>query len=168
MITTKQALSTWLQYDQETGIFTLAKVGTVRNWSRKKVGDAAGCVEPRGYIVLRVQRRKYYAHRLAWLWCHGELPSDGADIDHINGDKSDNRICNLRLATRAQNNQNQKRRVCASGLKGAHMTKGKWTSRITRPDGKQVYLGTFASKEDAHQAYVVAAEKFFGEFARAS
>lgn len=167
MITTKQELSVWLNYNQETGVFTFAKVGSVRDWSCRKVGDVAGGVDSaRGYRLLRIVGKKYYAHRLAWLWVHGELPPKGVDIDHVNGDRDDNRISNLRLATRAQNNQNQKRRPSASGLKGAHYSQGKWRSHITPPDGKQIYLGTFASKEDAHEAYVTAATRYFGEYAR--
>lgn len=124
----------------------------------------AGCLRPNGYRTIAVDREVNLAHRLAWLLVYGEWP-DG-DLDHINGERDDNRIVNLRLATRAQNNMNA-RRPCSntSGYKGASFCRGKWDARIGI-DGKDVYLGSFDTPEEAHAAYANAASKVFGEFAR--
>lgn len=160
-------LKEWLTYDPDTGVLRHARIGTVKVTGKRKVGDQAGCVDDRGYRRMRIMRKTFLAHRLAWLWCYGELPPKGVDIDHINGDRDDNRIENLRLATRAQNNQNQKRRPSASGVKGVHIQRGgRFSSCITPPNGNQMYLGTFDTKEAAHEAYNAAARKHFGEYAR--
>lgn len=92
------------------------------------------------------------AHRLAWLYMYGELPS--TDIDHINNKKDDNRIANLRLVTRKQNMQNVlKHKHNTSGFKGVswHRHSNKWRAYIFS-DYKQIYLGVFETKEAAARA----------------
>jgi hypothetical protein len=106
------------------------------------------------------------AHRLAWLWVHGRWP--GCEIDHINSDGLDNRIQNLREATHAQNQRNQsKRSDNTSGLKGVswHKRGKKWKAQICHM-GKWHALGLYDCSEEAHKAYVAAAHRFHGEFAR--
>ena len=81
-----------LSYDPDTGLFRWSK-----NKGSKDAGELAGCVSPKGYILIGIDGCLYLAHRLAWLYVHGEFPEK--DIDHRDQDKSNNRICNLRLAT---------------------------------------------------------------------
>lgn len=87
-------------------------------------------------------------------------------VDHINGNRFDNRRCNLRLATQQQNCRNARiMKNNRSGLKGAGYHNGKWQAQIVI-DGKKTYLGIFNTPEEAHEAYCQAAKQHFGEFAR--
>jgi hypothetical protein len=153
-----------VSYDPETGIFTRL----VRTSNKVKVGDVVGARNSHGYLFVNVCGKRYAAHRLAWYYVHGQWPD--ADIDHINGNKADNRIVNLRAATRSQNCANTPvRRNSKSGLKGVRWQEhaGKWKAQIKDRDGSR-HLGYFDSKEAAHAAYVEAAGRLFGEFARAA
>lgn len=90
----------------------------------------------------------------------------GQQIDHINGDKLDNRRRNLRFCTDQQNRYNQKIRTNnKSGLRGVHMAKGRWCVQITAAK-RTITIGTFSSKIKAAEAYNAAAKKYHGEFAR--
>jgi len=96
---------------------------------------------------------------------HGRWPAKY--LDHINGIRNDNRLCNLREATQTENTRNQgKQKTNTSGLKGAGWHKGqkKWVAKI-RIGTTDKWLGTFSSKEEAHAAYCEAAKKYHGEFA---
>lgn len=119
-----------------------------------------------GYKRGRVMQVSYQAHVIAWVIFYGTWPD--REIDHINTIKTDNRIKNLRLATRSENNRNKPVRSDSSiGLKGVtfHPQTGKWRARISC-FGKTNSLGLFASPEEAHCAYRNAMEKFHGKFAR--
>jgi hypothetical protein len=149
-----------LAYDPETGVFTW-RVGNRRN---VVPGQRAGCPDTGGYLLIRVAGRLVAAHRLAWLYVHGEWPSE--QVDHINSVKTDNRICNLRLATRAQNMRNMGlRRSNTSGFKGAWKHGKRWKS-VIMVDRRRIHLGCFDTPEEAHAAYCDAAEKYHGVFAR--
>src|SRR4030095_14944144 len=131
------------------------------------VGVEACCVTTGGYIKLSVCNKRYYGHRLAWLYVFGQWPND--ELDHINLVTSDNRIANLREATKAQNNSNcSVRSHSKSGKKGVDFVQstGKWRAKISK-NRRRIHLGTFNSPEEAHAAYCAAARIHFGEFARA-
>jgi len=162
---TAEELRKLLSYDPETGVFTwrvdrFCGRGRVRMAS----GDVAGATGTGGYRVITVFYNGYAAHRLAWLYMTGEWPSH--HLDHINGTRDDNRWCNLRAATRAENNRNVKiKNTNAIGAKGVTNHKGRYRARIT-VDGKGVHLGYFGCPTAAHLAYCKAAKEYFGEFAR--
>lgn len=141
-------------YDPETGLFT------------RKVGKAAGrVIQPsaNGYVYLRLSRILRRAHRLAWLYVHGTLPN--GEIDHINRQRSDNRIVNLREGSGFLNMHNQGLRSSnTSGFKGVYRAGNRWTAQINAY-GKTYRLGTFASAVEAAAAYDAQAEKVFGELA---
>jgi hypothetical protein len=155
-----------LSYDSETGEFTrLVSAG-----SNAKVGSVAGSIRPHlgGYkcYIIGVDGRKYQAHRLAWLYVHGSWPRDL--IDHIDGNSLNNRISNLREATRSENSRNRGATVKnQSGFKGVSWEKHlkKWRAKIN-VHGKRKHLGLFDSAELAHAAYCEAATQIHGEFAR--
>lgn len=149
---TQAELKSKLNYDPETGLFTWL----VANSSQIKVSDIAGCKHANGYILIGVNAKRYLAHRLAWLYMIGETPKN--DIDHINGVRDDNRIVNLRAATRSENMQNLRKatvRNKSSGLLGATWSKAskKWQSQI-KFNGKAIHLGYFNDKYAAHEAYL--------------
>ena len=151
-----------LRYDPETGAFTWIKsTGT-----RMKPGQPAGSLsKTNGYITLGLDGKRLRAHRIAWLYVYGRSPA--GHIDHINGDTADNRLCNLREATRTQNLANSKRyKNNKSGLKGVHWhpQSGKWRVQV-RLNRRNNHVGLFADKHEAHRAYLDAASRLFGEFA---
>jgi hypothetical protein len=160
---TAERLREMLSYESLTGILIWAKFPS----GGRKAGDIAGSIHrSTGYRRVRIDKRDYLAHRLIWLWFYGKWPSD--EIDHINGDRSDNRFCNLRAATASQNRCNTKLlKRNSAGLKGAHRIKksNRWGSSI-RANGITHHLGTFTTAEEAHSTYVEAAKRMFGEFAR--
>lgn len=140
-------------YDADTGLFTWR----VQRWRRKQ-GDVAGAVDSKGHIQISVAGRLFGAHRLAWVYVYG--PDVPRILDHINGIKTDNRICNLRPADNFINAQNIRSAPSSnvnSRLLGVtRVTRSEsWQARITA-NGCQRYLGTFPTKEEAHAAYVAA------------
>lgn len=160
---TAEMLRQFLHYDPVTGIF---------RWraphGRMAAGSVAGSRQSGGYLQINVAGERYFSHRLAWLFVHGEWPENL--IDHRDGRRDHNAIANLRQATSAQNSANSKMRSRnTAGLKGAFWKsrERRWESSI-RVSGRDFYLGRFATKEAAHAAYVAAAKKFNGDFARSA
>lgn len=152
--------SQYLDYNPETGEFRWRR-STARQSSRAVAGQIAGNVSVHGYLRIAVRGRRYSAHHIAWIMVNGSVPP-GMEIDHINRNRSDCRISNLRLATHSQNCANKS--YANRGLKGTTRVKNKWQAQICR-GGKKYHLGRFSSEEDAHQAYARAATKLFGKFA---
>ena len=145
-----------LSYCPASGVFTWRESrGPV------KAGSEAGCANPHGYIFIRIDTILHRAHRLAWLYMTGDFPED--EIDHINGDKGDNRFANLREASHSQNMQNRKlNKNNKTGTNGVylHEQSGKWLAFINF-EGKKKYLGLFITKERAVEAREQA-EKQYG------
>ena len=132
-------------YDPEVGEFFPRRKRRGRVPSKLGLGD----VNYDGYIRINVLGRRYYAHRLAWFYVHGVWPSE--QMDHINGNRSDNRIENLREATQSGNGQNKKmQRNNTSGCIGVtwNRRKKKWQAQINA-DGRRNYLGYFDIFDDA-------------------
>ena len=157
-----ELLRQWLRYDGDTGYLW---------WIRHPGGKArveipAGCVRPDGRVQVKVLKRLYKAHRVCWALHYGEWPS--TDIDHVNGDPADNRIVNLRLASKTENNRNQRKREgCSSRYKGVTWDRNwrKWRAAI-RVNRRLIRLGEFDDEYQAHLAYCRAADEYFGEFRR--
>lgn len=137
-----------LSYDAQSGVFT---------WRQAKVSkrQIAGCLCAQGYWRIKIAGKSYKAHRLAWFVTFGVWPADM--IDHINGDRSDNRLNNLRLADNAKNQMN--RRNASSRNKSAGMLGVNWNPEAMRYaarlqfGGKRIHIGYFDSPEEASQAY---------------
>jgi hypothetical protein len=162
----QKTLRELLCYDPQTGEFTRR---TTR-CGRSKAGDHAGRVRKDGYIEFGIRcpgtkiDRTYLAHRVAWTYVYGTNPKN--DIDHIDGNRANNRIENLREATRRQNCMNRMTMPSEASLRGVTRSHGRrWLAQI-QVAGKKKYLGTFATPEAAADAYRAAAKKFFGQFAR--
>jgi hypothetical protein len=149
-----------LRYDPETGLFWWLKRPIRR--PVEVMARPVGSIDPRGYRRLQYRGRRYLAHRLAWFIAYGEWP---AQIDHITGDKDDNRLSNLRVANAAQNKANSRRPATnTTGYKGVvfHKRQKRWAASIKR--GRQRHLGMFDTPEAAHAAYCAAAKAIDGEF----
>ncbi len=144
-----------LSYDPETGLFTwnkrpithFASRKGMMIWNSKYPGRIAGCNDGHGYIKIKIFNRDFLGHRLAWYFTHGEW---GDCIDHLDGNRANNKISNLRSVSRAVNQKNQKIHISnTSGHTGVTRAKcGKWKAFI-RVDGKQMHLGLFWQKDDA-------------------
>jgi len=147
-----------VNYDPMTGAFTW-KVST---W-RVRAGDKCGCSNDQGYLVITILRHQYTAHRLAWVYIYGSFPQD--EIDHIDGNRLNNRLTNLRDVSHSTNMQNRRsaRSDNACGLLGAHFYKrnkiNPWCSQIgIRESGRRrrKHLGYFPTAELASAAYLTA------------
>ncbi len=138
-----------LHYEPETDTWTRL----VNSPGRRRAPNFVGFFDPKGYRSIYVAGHTYLAHRLVWLWCTGEWPTDM--IDHIDGNPGNNHISNLRVATRAMNLQNQKRprKDNTSGYLGVHLKKGRFVARIG-VHGKRIQLGSFTTAEQAYAAYL--------------
>jgi hypothetical protein len=149
-----------LTYDASTGVLS---------WRRptRTQKPRAGCFSPKlKYRSVGIDGEYYYEHRVAWLLHYGSWP-DGY-VDHINGDKLDNRISNLRVCDKRQNIANAgPKKTNKLGVKGVYRRDTKFRACI-RVSGKTRNLGTFATVEDAAAAYREAAARVFGEFAKSS
>lgn len=150
---TAERLRQLIDYDVETGIF---------KWKLLRRGiqfnKAPGSINKWGYLDIHIDYRHYAGHRLAWLHETGCMPA--CDIDHINGNRLDNRWINLRAVTRGENMQNVRRarkdnKSC--GLQGVTWDKqrGLWKARIHK-DGKMIGLGHHPTPEAGHAAYLLA------------
>ena len=134
-----------LEYNKDTGVFKWL-VYRSRN---AKPGYVAGNSHHTGYSFIKINGRMYAAHRLAWLYVYGEFPEN--QVDHINHDRFDNRISNLRDVTHKENALNQKtRKTNTSGVTGVSWSKQhkKWMARVMS-NGKNIFLGLFDKIEDA-------------------
>lgn len=146
-----------------TGLVVNPEIGTIdrimKSGHRRK---DIGYIDPQGYKRIRDSYVTMYNHRIVWEAANGPIPK-GMVIDHINGNRSDNRIVNLRMVTHAENMQNvfKARAGNASGIKGVTWAKAnkKWQARI-KINGKLIFLGLFDVKEDAAMAYAKAAAIF--------
>lgn len=152
-----------LDYDSSTGFF---------RWKNPPVrcpvkGKIAGRIDSGGYRQIAINKLRYGAHRLAWFYHYAKWPK--GQLDHINLNKDDNRIENLRECSPANNSWNRRvRSDSKTGLKGVvHSYKGNYCAYITK-NGHDVYLGYFPTAEEAHAAYVEASQRLHGEFGRVS
>ena len=154
-----------LDYNPETGVFTWK----VMLAHRRKPGDVAGGLT-HGYIEIGIENHSYRAHHLAWLYIHGELPQ--GMIDHIDGNRVNNAIANLRIATNQQNSQNKRQTSptkVSCKLLGVtwNIDRQCWQAQIGH-NGKNYYLGLYKTDTAAHAAYLKAKRRLheFGEIAK--
>lgn len=137
-------------YNSITGEFR-ARITT----GRRRAGSVAGCLKTNGYVTISLDGKLYFAHRLAWLYIHGDWPP--SLIDHIDGVTKNNAITNLRCADKSTNAQNLKQahRGNKSGLLGVveDKSKGGFASSIC-VKGKRYWLGVFPTALEAHEAYL--------------
>lgn len=162
-----------LDYNPDTGVLVWKARpevdGHVRYWNRKCAGKLATRARVKdNYHCLCLAKKYYNAHRIIWMMYHGQDPGD-LEIDHINGDASDNRITNLRLATRSGNrcNTRKQKNPATSKYKGVWCNRrlNRWVASI-KFNGVGYYLGSFDTEEEAHAAHSEAAHRLHGEFAR--
>lgn len=160
---TQERLKELLDYDPNTGIFTWK----VRR-GRIKAGSKAGWIDKqkRGntdYVKINIDSVSHLSHRLAWLYVYGQHSSE---ISHSDENGLNNKISNIKDSTRSQNMSNiSRRRNNTSGYKGVSLEGTRFKAKICK-NYKQIHIGTFDTKEEAHAAYCKAARELHGEFAR--
>ena len=148
-----------VSYDGRSGHFRW-KQNRGRN---ARIGEIAGRLTFTGYRHICIAQKEYLAHRLAWWFIHGEHPTSW--VDHINGKRDDNRIINLRVVTLTQSSHNARpKKNSTTGLKGVTPVGNRFMARI-RFGGKRIHLGSFASAEEAAEAYRNTALTLQGEYA---
>lgn len=142
---TQDRLKQLLHYNPDTG-----KFARLTKWGSQQIGDEPGSRSPQGYWYIGVDCKIYPAHRLVWLYVNGEMPN--GDIDHINRDRLDNRLVNLRVTTRSTNLHNSPHRNPASKVKGVYRTKeNNWQASI-KVSNVTYRLGTYKTMDEATQA----------------
>lgn len=153
---TQSRLKELLDYNPDTGDFVwLVSRGMT------KAGNIAGALDSRGYLKIGIEYKRYVAHRLVWFYLYGIWPEK--QIDHINGNREDNRIDNLREATHAQNQRNRRlaHSNSKSGIMGVWWVKpnNKWVVSLT-VNGTRKHLGYFSDLEEAKKVYLAAKRKY--------
>ncbi len=164
-ILTQEYVRKILDYDPEAGIFKWK----ITRSSNTPAGRIAGTKTNTGYRSIAIGNVHYQASHVAWVYVNGVYPKE---MDHVNGDRMDDRICNLREATHQQNQCNRRKQSNnTSGFKGVSLDKSisedgrKWRARISVAE-KETIIGYFYTPEEANEAYCKAAEKYHGEFVR--
>lgn len=157
----QQELKTLLHYDPPTGVFRW------RHTPKRgmKPWDVAGNIDRQGYVQIKIGGKVLMAHRLAWLYVHGELPKQ---VDHKNMTRSDNRIDNLRAADNSCNGMNKRMQSNnTTGYKGVtfHKGTGRYHAKI-QANGVRKSLGYYETAEQAHKVYMTAAGELHGQFAQ--
>lgn len=150
-------------YDSETGLLVWRySSDKPLNWNRRYGARKAGYLDDQGYICVHFKNNggNYYAHRIAWAMYYGSCPN--VTVDHVDRNRANNRIRNLRLATHSQQQQNKRK---LSSLPKGVAKHGKKFRATIRKDNKIHYLGVFPTPEGAGAAYVAAAMELFGGFA---
>jgi hypothetical protein len=161
-----------LRYDAATGELVwlprpramFSSGNAFNTWNARYSGKIAGYLAPAGHRAVAIGHTQYRAHRLVWLYAHGEPVPDL--VDHIDRNKLNNRISNLRAATKSENGANMRiRDANVAGVKGVGVRKGRFRARITLY-GKDHHLGYFDTLEEAAISRRDAAKRLHGEFAR--
>jgi hypothetical protein len=160
-ILTQARLKELLEYNPETGDFHRVVGRKGAGFSGTKAGSPS-----HGYLTIMVDGKNYRCHRLAWLYVYGEFPN--GHLDHINREKTDNRISNLRVASKKQNAENTGIQANnKSGHRGVfwNSQKSKWHARI-KHHGKTLHLGFFDDPLNASNAYQTKAMQLFTHYAQ--
>jgi len=148
---TAERLRDLLDYNPDTGVFRWR----VTRASNARAGSVAGSIDKEGRWRVKIDGRDYFASRLAILYVTGAWPRH--QIDHVDGNKANDRVANLRDVSQKINQQNKAtpQRSNRTGLLGAHRNaRGRRYRAVIHVDGKQLFLGTFDTPEAAHRAYV--------------
>jgi hypothetical protein len=163
---TQEILREHFKYDPDTGHLFWIKQNSK---NRRNLHKPVGFIDKQGYVVtctsLGGKPKHYRVHRLIWMYIHGQITQQ---IDHINGIRDDNRLCNLREVTHQQNMMNKGRRKSNNLFRGIYMANknpSSWVAEITC-NGVKHYLGVYKTPEEANLVYEKARIELFKEFAR--
>ena len=157
-----EQLKSYFNYNPETGEVTWAK----SPGRGCPIGKRAGCLRYDGYLIVRFQKTNYYLHRVIWAITHDEWPKEL--IDHIDKNRQNNKLSNLRQATKKENQRNRTSATnTSSQYLGVcyHIRNKKWQAQGIGPDGKNVYLGQFETEVEAADAYDNYALITYGDYA---
>jgi len=144
-------------YNPSTGVVVRKK----RTSNNVRVGDVINTKSGNGYLLGSFKGKQHGLHRIIWTMVHGAIP-DGLGIDHINGDRHDNRVVNLRNVTQHENCKNcVKAKNNTTGVTGVYFRKdtSKWSASI-KFNYRKIHLGDFSNKEDAIKARLEAERNY--------
>jgi hypothetical protein len=170
MTLTVEYLRECFDMDEATGVLTwrsrarshFKNTARADSWNAIYAGKKAGGVDKDGYVQCKVYYQTISAQRICWALAYGEFPT--MILDHIDRNRANNAISNLRECTKAENSRNVRKKANAVGLKGVRRSRRKFQAQIG-VNNKKIYLGSFSTAAEAHAAYCVAAVKHHGEFA---
>ncbi len=151
-----EEIKEYISYCPESGLFHWIKCTRRRG----KPGDVAGCLGAYGYWLVPFMGVNYRAHRLAWWWVYGEIPEQ---IDHINRKRNDNRFCNLRASSAAENVRNACNKGALTGVKGVTKNGNRFYGRV-HFNYKSYNAGSYGTVEEAEAAVKSLREKLHKEF----
>lgn len=166
-----EVLESLLSYSPETGelrwrhrpLDAFTGEAAARSWNTRFGGSVAGC-DRRGRITVSIHGHKYPASRIAWVMGGNPMPPDDIHIDHINRDKKDDRLCNLRECTHSENQMNRAvDKRSPSGVKGVTRNRNSWRVVIVA-SGRKIYVGQFKRKCEAASASAKASLRYHGRF----
>ncbi len=155
----RDELCSRFSYDANTGLLTYLK-----DIKHNRVGDIAGYKHKSGYLIVKVNTVSLKVHRIAWFLHYG-YGAEGM-IDHIDGDRCNNQISNLRVVSFKDNSKNRgNNKNNSTGAKGVVKRGSKFYARIGF-NGIKIFIGSFSSLEDAAQAYKDKASELYGDMNR--
>ena len=149
------------RYDHDNGGLIWIRPVSPGRQGQAKIGFRVGGDDGNGYLMCMLLGHKFKIHQIVWMILHKHFPA--SPIDHINRDKRDNRIENLRLVTDKQNGQNRKTTTSEFAGVSSVANRTGYASRITH-NGKKIYLGYFKTKEEARDAYIIASREIRGDY----
>jgi hypothetical protein len=156
----QEYLNSILSYDKDTGVLTWKernfKSALANGWNKRYAGKKLTTVSSEGYIFVTIDSSKYLAHRIIWKMITG---NDVLIVDHINRNRIDNRLCNLREASTSLSMHNKKHKSCRLP-QGVQPNGQRFMARISHKC-KTIHLGTYATPEEASEVYCLVADMIY-------
>jgi len=160
-LVSREYLDEYFNYDPITGVLSVKKPRKSAAGKFRNPGTPVGTLTEHGYLKISIKGKVQYVHRLAFLMMTGKMPEM---VDHMNGNRADNRWANLRICTQQQNLRNLTKFKSLTGFKGVSKVGNRFRAQIHH-ENKQNHIGYYNTAKEAHEAYFQRAVELNGEFA---